>query len=581
MATGSSLLLDERYEAADERFLDEALASTAGRKLKSLAPRWYEDKRPFARRMLLAYLDDGCDRPHHRPLVKALFKLAEKAGDDEAMGRFMVAFDRMVHRRMKTAYRWDPATRQSQQEQVLGGDRSVPIKLGSKENRAPRFSRRTRLYLCRRAFRYLRRVAREDAARYGRAARAALLCYRDEHLVRPEQLLDAWGLVHALYWGSPVLVRDPRGIRVAEGRSMAELVPAPFAPAAWRGVFDGVLELLQGARSRTVRVFAIALLKRDYAADLRDFPLKRARGLLRSPHDEVQAFAAELLRDAKGVHNLSIDEWLELLRVDNPTALPLLCELVEKTVSPERLSLAQAIELACARAAPVAELGLRWARQKPVADAAALTAVLALARAGAPRVREEGVAWVAGLLEKAAFATPEHVRELCDARFADARAPGLALVEKDARFRESTLLWGALSESPYDDARAFLVKHLREREGVFTMGPRAAPYPGPASPGTFGPETLRAIWATTLLAVHRGGRAKRAALRQISARVAQRPDEAEALLPLLGIALRSVRAPERAAALSAVATAAVRTPSLERALARALPELRIQRGAVL
>jgi hypothetical protein len=563
MATGSSLLLDEHYEAGDERFLDELLASTAGKKLKGLAERWYKDKRPFARRMLLAYLDDGCDRPHHRPLVKALFKLAEKAGDDEAMGRFMVAFDRMVHRRMKSVFRWDPATRQSETVQVLGADRSVPIALGSKENRSPRFSRKTRLYLCRRAFRYFRGVARRDAARYGRAVRAALVCYRDEHLTKPEQLLDAWGLMHALYWGSPVLVRDPRGIRVAEGRSMAELSPAPFTPTAWTGVFDAVLELVERAQSRTVRVFAIAMLKRDYAAALRDFPLRRARNLLRSPHDEVQAFAAELLRDAKGVHNLSIDEWLELLRIDNPAALPLLCELVAKTVSPERLSLAQAIELATARAAPVAELGLAWAKKKPVNDEASLTAVLALARAGAPRVREEGVAWVAGLIEKAAFAKPEHVRELCDARFADVRARGLALVESDERFRESTLLWSALSESPYDDARTFLVKHLRERER------------------TFGPETLRRLWAASLLAVHRGGRAKRTALNQIAARLAKHPGEAEALLPLLGIALRSVRAPERRAALSAVATAAARAPSIERALAAVLPELKIQRGAVL
>jgi hypothetical protein len=263
------------------------------------------------------------------------------------------------------------------------------------------------------------------------------------------------------------------------------------------------------------------------------------------------------------VHNLSIEEWLELLRIDNPTALPLLCDLVARTVSPDRLSLAQCVELGCARAAPVAELGLRWARQKPVNDEAALATAIGIARAGAPRVRAEGVAWAAGLIEKAAFARPEHVRELVDARFADAREAGLSLVEKDARFRESTLLWAALSESPYDDARAFLVKHLGARQAEL------------------GPETLRAVWVTALLAVHRGGRAKRAALNQIAARVARRPAEAESLLPLLGIALRSVRAPERRAALAAVATAAVREPALERALERALPELTLERGAAL
>lgn len=562
MATASALLLDEYYEAADARFLEEILASTASKKLKAFAERWYRDRRPFARSMLLAYIADGCDRPHHRPLVKALFKLAEKASDDEVMGAFAVAFDRLGRRRMKDVWRWSPATRTSEKEQILRNDPEVPARLGSRESRAPRFSRRTRTYLARRAFRYLRGVARADVGRYGRAIRAALARYEDTHLARPEQLLDAWSLLHALYWGSPVIVRDPRGARVAEGRSLAELTPAPFAPEAWRGVFDPLLELVTQARSRTVRVFAIALLQRDYAGDLRSMSLRRARALLRSPHDEVQAFAATLLKNATGVHNLSIDEWLELLKIDNPSAIPLLCELVAKTVSPDRLSLAQCVELSCARPAPVAELGLRWARNKPVNDAAALSIALGLCRAGAPAVREEGVAWVAGLIERSTFATAEHVRDLIDARFADARRKGLALIEKDARFRDDTVIWGALAETPYDDVRAEMVKHLRAREAAF------------------GAETLRHVWITALLAVHRGGRAKRVALQQIAARVARKPAEAESLLPLLGIALRSVRAPERRSALGAVASAALREPSLGRAIARVLPELELDGEAL-
>jgi hypothetical protein len=172
-------------------------------------------------------------------------------------------------------------------------------------------------------------------------------------------------------------------------------------------------------------------------------------------------------------------------------------------------------------------------------------------------VREAGSAWIAEILAKAPFATPEHVRDLLDARFPEPRAAAFGLIEKEERFRESTTLWAALSESPYDDARALLVKHLKEREKAF------------------GPETLRQVWATTLLAVHPGGRAKRAALGQIAARVARRPDEAEALLPLLAVALRSVRAPERRAALAAIARAALREPRLQAALARVIPEIKI------
>jgi hypothetical protein len=563
MSSPSSLLLEERYEAADERFVDEVLASSAAKRLHGLAARWFGEatagdaaaRKAFARRALLRYIDDGCDRPGHRPLVKALFKLAERAGDDELMGHLLVAFDRLVRRRLTTAYRLDSATGAWSDVPALAFERGIPRSLGSREAKAPRFSRRTRQYLVRRALRYFRTIARTDETRYGQAIRSALALYEDQHLAKPEQLLDAWGLVHALYWGSPALVRDPRGVRLAEGRSLAELAPAPFAPDAWQGALHGVLDLAVNARSRPVRGFALALLERDYAEALRGMPLARVRGLLRSPHEEVQAFAARVLTATRGAAALTVDEWLELLRIDNPLALPLLCELCVKVVSPGRLSLAQCVSLACEKAAPVAELGLAWAQAKPVDDDAALEVALGLARASVPGVRTAATAWLAAKLAAAPFATPVHVRELLDASAREPRRAALTLAAEHLRFGESPALWTAMAESPHADVRAFLVAHLRERQSSFEPG------------------SLRAVWATTLLAVHRGGRAKRGALMQVADRAARTPAEAESLVPLLGVALRSVRAPERRAALAAIARAAMIEPRLRAAIARLLPEL--------
>ncbi|WP_437937304.1 hypothetical protein [Sorangium sp. So ce341] len=555
--TASTLLLDERFEAGDDRFVDEVLASEAGRKLKALAPRWYADGRPFARRALLRYIDDGCDRPHHRAIVKTLYKLAEQAEDDEIIGRFMVAFDRLVRRKLVKVPRYDWQTRTSHEEPYLVNDTRAPARLPPGDVESPRFSMRTRHYLRRRAFRYFRRLGRRDAARYGRAIRAALALYRDEHLDRPERLLDAWGLLHALYWGSPALERLPRGVRLAEGAALADLEPAPLYPEAWQGAFDEVLGLVTAARSRAVRSFAIALLGRAYAAELRGLSVARVRALLESPHDEVQTFAAGLLQQIPGLEGLPIADWLSLLRTENAAALAFLCEAVVKHVAPARLSLAECVDLAQARAAPVAELGLRWVKTKPVKTAADLDTIARLATAGAPRVREEAVAWLIDALRSSPHSRAEHVRDLLDARHEDVRARGLELFESDARFRDDTGLWAALAETPHADARAFLIGHLTARKAALS------------------PEALRHVWAAALLAVHGGARDKRAVLRQIADRVVGRPGEADALLPLLGVALRSVRPPERRAALGALARAAFRAPALRDAIARRLPELRL------
>src|SRR5262245_45900443 len=109
---GSPLLV-EYFAAGDDRLLDELLACHAEKKFKSFGERWYAAPRPWARRALLRYVDDGCDRPHHRSLVKTLFKKAEAASDDEALAHFLVAFDRLSRRELVQVRHWDYKTRRA------------------------------------------------------------------------------------------------------------------------------------------------------------------------------------------------------------------------------------------------------------------------------------------------------------------------------------------------------------------------------------------------------------------------------------------------------------------------------------
>src|SRR5262249_20946542 len=138
-AASSSLLLDELFASGDVRFLSELLASSNAKKLAGMSERWYRDKRPFARAMLLRYIDDGCDRPQHRALVKRLFKLAEAARDDEAMGHFLVAFDRLLVRRLQHVTRYDWVSRETVTHPRLMIDPTLPDRMPRNAIGAPRF----------------------------------------------------------------------------------------------------------------------------------------------------------------------------------------------------------------------------------------------------------------------------------------------------------------------------------------------------------------------------------------------------------------------------------------------------------
>jgi hypothetical protein len=551
----SDLLLDTYFVAGDDRFLDEVLRSASANKLANLAERWASDARPWAREMLLAYIDDGCDRPEHKGLVKRLFKRIEKAGDDEAMAHFLVAFDTLPRRVLIKA--WEYST-----TRVLRADPNFIERLvhhGTQTTTHPQFSRATRRYLARRTYRYFRNFARRncgtpDLPRYAKWLRHALALYRDESLATAAQLLDAWGLVHALYHYSPVLAIEPRGIHLADGKSLGELAPAPHFPDAWRGCFAELVDLLVTAKARTVRAWTAAWLRASYATELKTLTFGQVKALITSPHDELQVLGAELLGSLTGLETLAIAEWLELLAVENLEIIPAICDVVERHVTPARLPLAQCIDLACAKTAPVARLGLQWARGKRIDSADDLKAIMRLAKAGVATVRVDGTAWASEILRSHPKAQPEHLRDLCDAPHADAREQALTAVVAETKLAPSSL-WFALTESPYDDVRKVVVANA-------TKWRAEAPK-----------QTLRHVWTTAILAVNGGSATKRRVPRAIAERIASHPDEAAELLPILRLALRSVRPAERAAALTALARAAQASPTLRELAHELIPEL--------
>ena len=124
-------------------------------------------------------------------------------------------------------------------------------------------------------------------------------------------------------------------------------------------------------------------------------------------------------------------------------------------------------------------------------------------------------------------------------------------------------LWCRLLETPYDDLRLPLIDELSHRSTL----------PGTGLPGT-GADDLAPVWCSVLLGVHRGGRQKIKATQQIARKLADDPARAEKLLPVLVVAVRSVRGAESRAGLAAVVAAVEARPELGPLVRQQLPELR-------
>lgn len=570
---GSMLLVEEFFAAGNDAFLSELRKVTADRALAPFADRWKIDPRPWARRQILAYLDEPLATPGHNVLVKRLYKQAEQVRDHELMAAFLTAFDCLVRRARTQKWIWDLASRQSYSVEILstpknnllpptlpGGKRAPgnPFRRRRPESRL--FSYRTRYYLRRRVWRYFRYLAYRSPETYPAAVCGALARYSDADLARGENLLDSWCLLHICCHNSPALTFTPSQVRLNDGHTLNDLAPAPKLPDRWTtpAAAAALWDLLPRARSRFVRLWAIALLKQHHTAFLSAITPERLFPLFDTFDDELQQLAGELLEKSPALPALPLDAWLQLLNTKNPTALATLCDLMLRHVTPERLSLPQTITLTTAAPAPVARLGLIFLRARTIAPAGRLL-LSDLAHAKAQALAGEITAYALSILGAPAAYDVALVSRFFDALLAPTRAAAWSWLTPDSPGYNDPALWLRLLETPYEDVRLRLVAILQKRAGL---------------PGTSA-DQLVPIWTAVLLGIHRGGRHKIIALNQISRALIERPADAEKLLPIVAVAIRSVRPAEARVGLAAVVHALDRQPALAETAARLLPELRL------
>lgn len=607
--------LEELFERGDATFVDELRRIHDADFLGGFAARWYADRRPEARRMLRDYLGRPLNVYRHEVLVKRLFKMTEAAADDEIMGCFLVLFDRSLRRVKRKRHRYqsrmveDRATAQAllNQWESAGAetsgiaqwndrfyvhgrwseevivlprnramlrdlprwwwDRSAEMPATTRQHleRLRLFSVHTRHYLRRRTWRYFRQLGKRHPHLYVRAVSAALKLYEDADVADGLALLDNWGLMHVLFHHSPTLVAKTNGLTLAPGHSLAELRPAPIYESLWQAAPRAVFDLLKEARCRPVRQWAIHFIHRNPSRFRAAAALEEWLHLLFHEDDEVAALAAEMLRDAPGLDELSLERWLQLLETPNAAALEVLCELIAVHVRPERVRLEQAVQLACSRPLPLARLGFSWLQSRQPTSAIDCQTLLKLAGAAAEALRPEMVRWARGVLNDSPHFQAQWLLEFLDSRHADVRAEGWQWLEERPEAREDVTLWQRLLESPYDDVRLRLAASLEER----VRGP------APAVDGDrLNAELLRFLWASVLLNVQRGGRTKPLVVTQLARRLERKPDEARALLPILSVALRSVRGPEWRAGFAAVVGLEQRRPDLGSVVRQLFPDLK-------
>ncbi len=429
------------------------------------------------------------------------------------------------------------------------------------------FSVATRHYLRRRAWRYFRKLGKDHPERYVAAISVALVLYQDADADSGLAFLDNWGLVHALFHHSPVLEALPRGWRLAEDRSLSELEPAPIFDELWRSSPRALFNLVGHARCRPVTQWAVKMLKRDPAGASAAASLEELIGLLGHADPEIVEFAAACLRESPNLAAVSPERWLGVAEAASPETVEMLAEIIGRHLAADRVTLQDAVRLAACRPLPLARLGLGWLKSKTPNSDDERRGLFLLLEARSEPLRPEILAWLRSALADPAAFRPEWVLEFLDSRHADARAEGLRWFREEPHARDDVTLWQRLLESPYDDVRLALVTDLDARlsranlAGVLELS------------RVLDPERLRLLWASVLLNVRRGGRVKPGVVQQVAQRLAGRPDEAEQLLPLLGLALRSVRAPERRAALAAVVRLVEDRPDAISFVRKALPEL--------
>lgn len=564
--------LEERFRAESDAFLpsfrqdnDDLVLRTPDdvRKLAEFADRWKVDPRPWARRMVLEYLELPFDRGGHHAVVRRLFKHFEGTGHLAVMGAFLAAFDRSIRRK-----RLPPGPRGIVLTVV---PETIPAKAWLRYDRrgvkrlrfrnhgtGKLYTAATRQYFRRRAWRWFRGLGRTDGAAYLKAAAEALLRYRDADLPSGESLLDRRGLTHLLFGKHPLLAIDPRHIRVRPGHSLTELTPRPFFPEHWETPAGGELleRLTAEGGAGIVRRWTETLLSERHSERLARWGTVEFLRCFAHPDERTQRFVLTVLE--RFPPEWPADRWLGLLHAVPAGIAEDFCKFARKRIPKGEVSWDQALELACLPQAPVVRLAKELLARQRQLSAEQLRELPRLARLRCLSEATDLTEWALDRLAAAGTDDPDLYCAFLDGMNYEVRKA--AAIWWDRHPDVETPVWYLrLLESPYTDVRLHLVQRLDTQRQLVEDRPDA----------------VKTLWLTVLLDSARGSRQKPKVLAQIADCLRDHPERGADLLPAVVVAVRSVRSSESRAGLAVLVEACLRDEKIAAWTAAHVPELAI------
>lgn len=577
--SGSMLRVGELFDAEDPDFLPALRDVRFKHKaIAGFADRWVRDPRPWAKAQLLEYFEPPLCIPGHEPIPKRALRHAERVEDDRLMASLLVACDRLVRHSREKRWKYDWETRSGETYEVLvvhrnrvplnptrteqtwrGGTYEVPVRI---PRGARHFSYHTRYYLRRRTWRYFRQLGYRDPQRYLHAALAALALYRNEDLDAGEHILDSWGLMHLCFGKHPGVEFGTSKVSLKPGVSLADLTADPCFSELWKSTDAGplLLDLLVNCQASLVATWCQQMLNRFHAPLLDTLPIAQLRQLLEHELELVKQFASTLLERSQLLAEAPLEVWFELLETNQPLTLAAICDAFRKHVKLEDLSFDNALELTIRQPTPVARIGFEALQLYESLDEQQRAKLDLLAQAKCAAIGSDLAAWALNFLSGENYHV-DPVSAFFDSPNRQVRAGAWNwLNSRPDEAYDDAVLWARMFETPYDDVRLELVAALQQRTELIAAGEPAL-------------ADFTHLWSSVLLGVFRGGRQKAKAVQQVAAALDTYPECLDQLLPVMAVAIRSIRGPEQRAGLAAVAALVERQPELRARVEEHLPEL--------